>query len=49
MLAHGLRREVMGPNTMAVFPYHAGGSSGCLRSGANMLAPAASGTLAYLG
>ena len=48
VLGRSLRREVMGPNTIAVFPYEAGGSSGCLHSGANMLAPAPTGTLVYL-
>jgi len=48
MLVCTLRREVMGPNTIAVFPYAAGGSSGCLHSGANMLQPGSGGTLVYL-
>ena len=48
VLARPLRREVMGANTIAVFPYAPGGSGGCLHSGANMLTPAASGTLVYL-
>ena len=48
VLGRSLRREVMGPNTIAVFPYAEGGSSGCLHSGANMLAPAQTGTLVYL-
>ncbi len=48
VLACSLRREVMGPSTIAVFPYADGGSSGCLHSGANMLAPGPGGTLVYL-
>lgn len=48
VLDRPLRREVMGPNTIAVFPYAAGGSSGSLHSGANMLAPSSQGTLVYL-
>lgn len=48
VLQRPLRREVMGPNTIAVFPYAEGGSSGCLHSGATMLPPAACGTLVYL-
>ncbi|MFO1194648.1 MAG: VOC family protein [Rhodoferax sp.] len=48
VLDRPLRREVMGANTIAVFPYAAGGSSGCLHSGATMLPPAAHGTLVYL-
>ncbi len=48
VLQRPLRHEVMGPNTIAVFPYAQGGSSGCLHSGANMLAPGQSGTLVYL-
>jgi hypothetical protein len=48
VLQRRLRHEVMGPNTIAVFPYTDGGSSGCLHSGASMLAPGQSGTLVYL-
>lgn len=48
VLQRSLRHEVMGPNTIAVFPYTDGGSSGCLHSGANMLEPSAHGTLVYL-
>jgi len=48
VLQRPLRREVMGPNTLAVFPYAEGGSGGCLHSGATMLHPAAGGTLVYL-
>ena len=48
VLQRKLRHEVMGPNTIAVFPYADGGSSGCLHSGANMLPPGQSGTLVYL-
>lgn len=48
VLQRSLRREVMGPNTIAVFPYAEGGSSGCLHSGAGMLPPSQSGTLVYL-
>lgn len=48
VLQRSLRREVMGPNTIAVFPYGDGGSSGCLHSGASMLPPGQTGTLVYL-
>ncbi len=48
ILQRRLRREVMGPNTIAVFPYTEGGSSGCLHSGGSMLQPGQSGTLVYL-
>jgi len=48
VLQRKLRHEVMGPNTIAVFPYAEGGSSGCLHSGATMLPPSPSGTLVYL-
>jgi predicted enzyme related to lactoylglutathione lyase len=48
VLQRSLRREVMGPNTIAVFPYAEGGSSGCLHSGATMLPPGQTGTLVYL-
>ena len=47
VLVRPLRREVMGANTLAVFPYAQDGAGGCLYSGATMLAPAASGTLIY--
>lgn len=49
VLQRSLRREVMGPNTLAVFPYAQGsGAGGCLHSGATRLEPSASGTLVYL-
>ena len=48
VLQRRLRHEVMGPNTIAVFPYTDGGASGCLHSGAGMLPPGQSGTLVYL-
>jgi len=48
VLARPLRREVMGPNTLAIFPYQQGGAGGCVHSGAGMLPPSASGTLVYL-
>ena len=38
----------MGPNTIAVFAYTQGGSSGCLHCGAGMLPPGQGGTLVYL-
>ena len=48
VLGRPLRRETMGPNTLAVFPYAEEGAGGCLYVGATMLAPASSGTLVYL-
>lgn len=49
VLQRSLRREVMGPNTLAVFPYTQGsGAGGCLHSGATRLEPSASGTVVYL-
>lgn len=49
VLQRSLCREVMGPNTLAVFPYAEGsGAGGCLHSGATRLEPSASGTLVYL-
>ena len=49
VLQRSLRREVMGPNTLAVFPYAQGsGAGGCLHTGATRLEPSASGTLVYL-
>lgn len=48
LLQRSLRHEVMGPNTIAVFAYTQGGSSGCLHCGAGMLPPGQGGTLVYL-
>lgn len=48
VLQRSLRREAMGPNTLAVFPYPEGGAGGCLHHGATRLEPSASGTLVYL-
>ncbi len=49
VLQRSLRREVMGTNTLAVFPYAKdSGAGGCLHSGATRLEPSASGTLVYL-
>ena len=48
VLQRKLRHEVLGPNTIAVFPYADGGASGCLHSGTSMLPPGQSGTLVYL-
>ena len=48
VLARPLRREVMGPVTMAIFPSQDSATGGCIQSGAGMLPPAASGTLVFL-
>ncbi len=48
LLAAPMRREQMGPNTLAVFSYDETGVGGCLFGGQTAPAPAATGTLAYL-
>ena len=48
LLGKPLRREAMGPMTMAVMPYEQPGVGGCLMAGADAPAPAAVGTLVYL-
>ena len=48
LLDKTLRREDMGPSTMAVFPSAEGGSTGCLHAGATAAEPQAQGTLVYL-
>ena len=46
-LGKALRREAMGPHTMAVFPYADGATGDCLVAGGSEV-PAAAGTLVYL-
>ena len=48
LLGAPLRREEMGPNTLAVFTYDDTGVGGCLLAGPEAPAPASSGTLVYL-
>ena len=48
LLAQPLRREAMGPQTLAVLPYTEPGVGGALIHGAQHLAPSAAGTLVYL-
>ena len=48
LLAAPMRREQMGPNTLAVFSYDESGVGGCLLAGENAPEPTANGTLAYL-
>lgn len=48
LLATPLRRETMGPNTLAVFGYDDSGVGGCLLAGADAPEPAGHGTLVYL-
>ena len=48
VLACKLRREDMGASTLAVFPYDEPATGGCLQSGANRSAPAATGIRIYL-
>ncbi len=47
LLARSLRREQMGPQTLAVFPYD-GGIGGALLKSATAPAPGTTGTLVYL-
>lgn len=49
LLGKSLRRETLGPQTMAIFPYEAGtGVGGCLAAEAGQPGPAREGTLVYL-
>jgi hypothetical protein len=48
LLGEALRRESMGPQTLAVLPYAEPGVGGALIAGAPGLAPGAAGTLVYL-
>jgi hypothetical protein len=48
LLAKPLRREAMGPQTLAVMPYDEAGVGGCLFAGADAPAPTEQGTLVYL-
>ena len=48
LLGTTLRREAMGPQTLAVFPYGEAGVGGCLLAGAAAPQPATHGTLVYL-
>jgi predicted enzyme related to lactoylglutathione lyase len=48
LLGVSLRREQMGPQTMAIFPYGDGGIGGALLLGENAPAPGAQGVLVYL-
>lgn len=48
LLAAPLRREEMGPQTLAIFPYEEPGIGGCLVAGDGVPEPAASGSLVYL-
>lgn len=43
-----LHQEVMGQQTLAVFPYDDAGVGGCLLAGNEALTPANTGTLVYL-
>ncbi len=43
-----LRREQMGPNAMAVFPYEKYGVGGCLMAGEDGLQPSTDGAVVYL-
>ena len=48
LLAAPLRRESMGPHTLAVFGYDETGVGGCLLAGADVPAPSGNGSLVYL-
>ena len=48
LLAAPMRREAMGPHTLAVFGYDESGVGGCLLAGADAPAPASHGSLVYL-
>ena len=48
VLGQPLRREPMGPQTLAVLPYTEPAVGGALIAGDNIPAPSASGTLIYL-
>ena len=49
LLAKALRREAMGPQTLAIFPYEEGqGVGGALLQGATAPAPSTDGSLVYL-
>lgn len=43
-----LRREQMGPNAMAVFPYEKYGVGGCLMAGEDRVQPSTDGAVVYL-
>lgn len=48
LLARSLRREEMGPQSLAVFPYDEGSVGGALLSSPNPPAPSTDGMVAYL-
>ncbi|HEY2925681.1 VOC family protein [Piscinibacter sp.] len=48
LLGTSLRREAMGPQTLAVFPCGEAGVGGCLLAGDSAPQPASQGTLVYL-
>ena len=48
LLAKPLRREAMGPQTLAVMPYDEGGSGGALLASATAPEPSMNGSLVYL-
>ena len=48
LLAAPMRREAMGPQTLAVFAYDEAGVGGCLLAGPEVPAPSANGALVYL-
>ncbi|NRF69472.1 VOC family protein [Aquincola sp. S2] len=48
LLAKALRREAMGPQTLAVIPYDQAGVGGALLAGDHIPDPSPNGTLVYL-
>ncbi len=48
LLGAPMRREAMGPQTLAVFAYDEAGVGGCLLAGPEVPAPSVNGALVYL-
>ncbi len=51
LLGRPMKREVMGPHTLAVFDYQpgpGGGTGGCLIAGQAQMKPSSTGTVVYL-
>ncbi len=48
VLSVALKREQMGDEQLAVFPYEQPGAGGCLQRGSNPVAPSRDGTRVYL-
>lgn len=48
LLGAPMRREQMGPQTVAVFPYDEAGVGGCLLAGKHIPEPSSNGAMVYL-